>query len=120
MKVQAKNCTECRKKIHEEEQRAYAKSQYAWLKDGMYTMAVLSATVAIAAQMKRGRSKKYIQGLFDDMVMLYDTSSVMGKPIVMTEVMKQLETEYDIDFSRIHVNFDEDEKEFIKNAIKRY
>jgi hypothetical protein len=118
MRVQVRNCTECRQKIHKEEQEAYLKKQYAWLNDGMYTMACLATTAAIAVQMQRGRSKDYIQKFFSDMVMIYTTSSVMGKPIDMVETMKMLEKEYGIDFSRIHVNFNESEKEFIKNCKK--
>lgn len=115
MKVRVKNCTDCRKQIHKEERELYIKQQYAWLKDGMFTMATLSTAVALVALRKRGRSRAYIRKFFDDMVMLYDTGSVMGKQIVLTDVMKQLETEYDIDFRRIHVNFVETEKEFMQH-----
>lgn len=116
MKVMAKNCTECRKKIHQEEQNEYLKHEYAWLKDGMFTMACMSAAVALSALMRRGRSKEYVRKFFDDMVLLYDTSSVLGKQLILPEVMKELEEEYGIDFNRIHVNFSETEKEFIKNC----
>lgn len=119
MKVQVKNCTDCRRKIHAEEQEAYLRRQYAWLVDGMGTMAALSATVAIAVQMQRGRSKAYIRKLFDDMVVLYNTGSVLGKKIELIPVMKRLEAEYDIDFKRINVNLSEGEKEYIKNCKER-
>ena len=119
MKVRATNCTECRKRIHAEEQEAYLKKQYAWLNDGMYTMACLATTAAIAVQMQRGRSKDYVRKFFEDLVMIYTTSSVMGKPIDMVETMKMLEKEYGIDFKRIHVNFSESEKEFIKSCKGR-
>jgi hypothetical protein len=113
-----KDCNSCRRQIHKEEQEAYLKKQYAWLNDGMYTMACLATTAAIAVQMQRGRSKEYIQKLFSDMVMIYTTSSVMGKPIDMVKTMQMLEKEYGIDFNRIHVNFSETEKEFIKGCKK--
>lgn len=119
MKARVQNCESCRKRIRQEEQEIYLKNQYAWLNDGIYTMAVLATTAAIAVQRMRGKSKKYIQKFFDDMVMIYTTSSIMGKQIVLTEVMSQLENEYDIDFSRIHVNFNETEKEFIKSCKGR-
>lgn len=116
--MKVRNCNECRKRIHQEEKEAYLKNQYAWLKDGMYTMACMSAAVALSTLMKNGRSKRYIQKFFDDMVMIYDTSSILGKPVVLTEVMKQLEEMYDIDFNRIHVNYNETEKEFIEHFKK--
>ena len=116
MKCQVKNCTECRRKIHEEEQELYLRKQYAWLTDGMETMAALAATVAIVALMQQGRSKPYIQRFYDRMVMLYNTGSVLGKKIELVPTMKRLEAEYDIDFKRINVNFSEDEKAYIKNC----
>ncbi len=123
MKVQVRNCTECRKRIHAEEQERFLRIQYSWLTDGMSTMAALSATVAIAVQAQRGRSKEYIRKLFDDMVCLYNTGSVFGKRIELVPMMKMLESEYGIDFKRINVNFDESEKEYIKNcreAMKKW
>ncbi|WP_303834636.1 hypothetical protein [Ruminococcus flavefaciens] len=116
MKVQVKNCTECRKRIHAEEQEAYLKKQYAYLHDGINTMAKMSAAVAMAVMVKRGRTKKYIQQFYDDMVMLYSISEIMGKPINLSDVVNQLEKDYDIDFSRLKVNFTETEKEFIKGV----
>ena len=118
MKARVQNCEACRKQIHKEEQEAYLKKQFAWLNDGLYTMGTMSAAVALVALMQQGRSKAYVQRFFERMVMIYDTGEVMGKPIVLTDVMKQLEAEYDIDFSRIHVNFNETEREFIKNCKK--
>lgn len=114
--MKVRDCQSCKKRIHEEEQQAYLKKQYAYLNDGIYTMAVLATAAVIAVQMQRGRSKEYIQKLFDDIVMIYTTSSVMGKEIKLTDTIKQLEKEYDIDFSRIHVNFSETEKEFVKSC----
>lgn len=119
MKVRANNCGECRKRIHQEEKEAYLKNQYAWLKDGMHTMAVMSTVVALSTLMKRGRSKEYVRKFFDDMVMIYDTGSILGKPIILTEVMKQLEEIYGIDFDRINVHYDETEKEFM-NHFKNF
>lgn len=111
------NCETCRKQIHKEERDAFLKNQYAILKDGIYTMACYATAAALALQMQRGRSKKYIRKMFDDMVVLYDTSTIFGKPIVLTDVIKQLEKEYDIDFKRINVNL-ESEKEYIKGVKK--
>lgn len=118
MKCRVKDCISCRQQIHAEEQEAYLKKQYAWINDGMPTMAALSATVALSVQVMRGRSKAYIQKFYDDMVMLYTTGAVMGKPINMKDIMQHLENEYNIDFSRIQINFTETEKEFIKACRK--
>ena len=114
--MKVRSCEACRKAIHEEEKLLYKKQQYAYLVDGITTMAVMSATVALSVLVKRGYSKDYICKFYDDMVMLYGTATVLGKPLVLTDVIKQLEQDYGIDFSRLHVNFDETEKEFIKGV----
>lgn len=79
-------------------------------------MAVMSAAVALSVLVQRDRSKAYIQKFYDDMVMIYGTAEVLGKPLILTDVIKQLEQDYGVDFSRLHVNFNETQKEFIKGA----
>lgn len=69
--MKTKSCDTCRKQIHAEEQEAFLKKEYAVLKDAAYTFAVYATTAALAVQVRRGRSKEYIQALFDDMVELY-------------------------------------------------
>ena len=51
--------------------------------------------------------------MFDDMVAIFDTETFFGKQITLTEIMKDLENDYGIDFKRINVHL-ENEKEFIK------
>ena len=114
--MKVRDCQSCRKKIHQEEQEAYFKRQYAGINDAIQTNACLATASVLAVQVQRRRSKAYIQQLFNDICMIYETSEVLGKPIVLTDVMKQLEKDYDIDFNRIHVNFTETEKEYIKSC----
>ena len=110
-----KDCNSCRKQIHAEEQEAFLKKEYAVLKDAAYTFAVYATTAALAVQVRRGRSKEYIQALFDDMVAVYDTETCFGKQITLTDIMKDVEDIYGIDFKRIKVHL-ESEKEFIKGV----
>lgn len=112
--MKTRSCTECRKRIHAEEQEAYLKKEYAGIKDAIQTIACLTTAATLAVQMQRKRSKAYIQQLYKDICMIYETSEVLGKPIILTEVMKMLEKEYDIDFKKIHVNFAETEKDYVK------
>lgn len=114
--MKTRNCTECRKRIHAEEQEAYLKMQYHGIKDAVDTIACLTTAAVLAVQVQRGRSKLYIQELFKDICMMYETPAVLGKPIELTAVMKQLEEEYSINFKRISVNFTETEKEYIKGC----
>ena len=111
--MKALNCTQCRNKIHKEEKEEFLKGQYAILKDAAYTFACYATTAALAVQVRRGRSKEYIQKMFDDMVAIFDTETFFGKQITLTDIMKDLESDYGIDFKRINVHI-ESEKEFIK------
>ena len=114
MKTQS-NCTVCRKNIEQKTREEYLKSQYAIFKDMAFTFAVYATTAALMVQVRRGRSKEYIQRLFDDLVMIYDTPKVFGKTIELTDMKNMLETEYGLDFSRIKVHI-EDEKAFVKSV----
>ena len=58
----------------------------------------------------------YIQKLFDEMVAIYDMPTVFGKELRMTDLMKQFEKDYDIDFRRIKVHM-ESESEFVKGVM---
>jgi len=108
-----KDCNSCRKQIHAEEKEAFLKGQYAILKDAAYTFACYATTAALAVQVRRGRSKEYIQKMFEDMVAIFDTETFFGKQITLTNIMTDLESDYGIDFKRINVHL-ESEKEFIK------
>ena len=115
--MKVRSCEQCQKSIHEEEKTKFLKHEYAILKDAAYTFACHATAAALMVQAQRRRSKEYIQKMFDEMCMVYDTSTLFGKPIVLTDVMKELEREYGIDFSRIHINL-ESEQEFIKGVKK--
>ena len=114
--MKALNCTQCRNKIHKEEQEKYLKKEYAGIRDAVDTIACLTTASVLGVQVQRGRTKEYIQELFKDICMMYETSELFGKPITLTDIMKQLEADYDIDFKKIHVNFNETEKEYIKGC----
>ena len=110
------NCQQCRNKIHKEEQERYLKKEYAGINDAIQTIACMATAAVLGVQVQRGRTKLYIQELFKDICMMYETSELFGKPIMLTDIMKQLETDYDIDFKKIHVNFNESEKEYVKGC----
>lgn len=114
--MKAIDCKKCRSNIHKEEKELFLKSQYAMLKDAAYTFACYATVAVIAVQVRRGRSKDYIQKLFDEMVAIYDMPTVFGKELRMTDLMKQFEKDYDIDFRRIKVHM-ECESEFVKGVM---
>lgn len=110
-----KDCNSCRKEIFKQAKDEFMKHEYAIFADAAYTFACYATTAALAVQVRRGRSKEYIQKLYDEMVMIFDTETFFGKQITLTDIMKDLESDYGIDFMRINVHL-ESEKEFIKGV----
>ena len=115
--MKVKNCSQCRKQIADAAKDEYVKREYAIFHDSAFTFAVYATVAALTVQVRRGRSKEYIQKLYDDMVCVYDTPEIFGKAIYLTDLKNSLEKEYGIDFERINVRI-EDEKSFIK-SLKR-
>lgn len=107
------NCTSCRKKIMQEAREEYLKGQYAIYRDLSHTFACFCTAAVLMAFIRRGRTKKYIQELYNDLVMIFDTPQVFGKDIKLTDVMKQLKKEYGIDWRRLNVHI-ETESQFIR------
>lgn len=84
------------------------------------SFAVYAISAVLMTMIRRGRSKKYIQQMYDDMCFIFDTPSIMGKEVTTTTIMKMLQDEYGIDFDRVNVHL-ESEKEFVsatKNLVK--
>lgn len=118
--MKARNCTDCRRRIHEEEKENFLKAEYSMMRDMGKSFAVYAISAVLMTMIRRGRSKKYIQQMYDDMVFIFDTPSIMGKEVTTTTVMKTLEDEYGIDWSRVKVHL-ESEKDFVretKNLVK--
>lgn len=115
--MKVRDCNACKKQVFKEAKEEFLKHEYSIMKDMSYTFACHATAACLMAMTQRGRSKEYIQKLFDDIVMVFDTSELFGKPIILTDVMKNLEKDYGIDFKRLHVTI-ESERDFVRD-IKR-
>lgn len=111
MKVRV-DCNSCRKRIHQEEHDAFLKAEYAILRDMAFSFAAYSISAALMTMVRRGRTKQYIQKLYDDMCFVFETPEVLGKEVRMSDIMKLLEEDYGIKWDKICVNV-ESEKEFV-------
>ena len=107
------NCNACRKKITQETREEYLKGQYAIYHDLSQTFACFCTAAVLISFIRRGRTKKYIQEIYNELVMIYDTPQVFGKEIKLTDVIKKLEIEYGIDWKRMNVHI-ETESQFIR------
>lgn len=112
------NCNACRDRIRKEVETEFLKQQYSIFNDMSNSFATFAVTAALMTMVRRGRTKEYIQKLYDEMVFIFDTPSIMGKEVKMHDCMKLLEDEYGIDWDRINVNV-ESESEFIRGAKKK-
>lgn len=117
MKVRI-DCTKCREQIYKAAEEQYLKHEYKFFEDAAYSMAIFSVIAALAVHHRRNRSKKYIQGIFKEMCLIFDAPPVMGKQITMTEMQKLFENEYGIDFNEIKLHI-ESEKEFVNGTLKK-
>lgn len=115
MKVKT-NCNTCRERIRKECEDTFLKHQYKIFSEMSDSFATFAVTAILMTMVRRGRSKEYIQKLYDEMCFIFDTPAVMGKEISMRECMKLLQNEYGIDWDKIHVNI-ENEREFLR-AVK--
>lgn len=111
------NCKACREKMLNQAREEYLKKQYAIYQDLAHTFACYCTAAVLMAFARKGRTKKYIQELFNDLVFIFDTGEIFGKAVTLTDVLKQLEKDYDIDFKRLNVHI-ETEKEFITGMKK--
>ena len=109
------NCADCRKKIFKIYKDEFLREQYKIFDDVADTFGKCCTAAVLMAMVRRGRSKQYIQKLFDELVLVYDSSNVFGKDIRSDDVIKQLEEEYELDFDRIHIHI-ESEKQFLREA----
>lgn len=115
--MKAIDCGKCRKKILQEARDEYLKHEYAVFHDSARSLAVFAVCGVLTAMARRGRTKEYIQRLYDDMCQLFDTPEMFGKRITMTDIMHSLTDEYGIDWSKLQVNI-ESETEWIHSARK--
>ena len=111
------NCNSCRAKIRKECEEDFLKHEYSIYKDLAFTFCCFSTAAVLMAHAQKGRSKKYIQALFNHLCMIYDTPDVFGKEITLTDVVHRLEQEYEIDFHKIHLRI-ETEQQFVRGKKK--
>lgn len=71
----------------------------------------------LLAMHRRGRTKKYIQDLYADILDVLNQPPVFGKDMTDTEVMQYLTDEYGIDFNKVHLRL-ESETEIRKRERK--
>lgn len=117
MKSKIKDCIACRKAIYKEAETAYIKEQYRYFSDSAYSMAVFAVCGVLTAMIRRGRTKQYIQQLYNDMCIVFSTPEMFGKQISMTDIMHTLEKEYGIDWKKLEVHL-ESEKHYLTGVRK--
>ena len=113
--MKAVSCNQCRKAIKKACELEYLKHVYNVYSDVAEGMAKCTIAAVLMVQVRRGRSKKYIQELFNELVMIFDTPTLFGKEIRSDDMIENLSKEYDLDFDRVSVH-KQNEKEFIRSA----
>lgn len=90
--------------IRKETEKANTAAQYDMYASSVDDMFRAALAVAVAVFHSRGRSKQYIKKFAEDFMFVLECPPIFGNQLSSTELMKQFEKEYDIDFSQINVN----------------
>lgn len=99
--------------VAEAKKQFYKECYQTFLHSGAYSMCCYAISAVLFAMVRRGRKKEYIQKLYEDILFILEYPEFYGKQITLTEVMKMLTEEYEIDFSRIKLSI-ETEQEFVQ------
>lgn len=111
------DCQKCRKAIYKEAETAYLQHEYKFFEESAYSMAYFAFCGIFTSLIRKGRTKKYIKSLWDDMCFVFSMPNVFGKQFTMTDTMKRLEKDYGIEWQKLQLNI-ESEREFIHGVQK--
>ena len=112
MKVRT-DCSKCRKALLEEAERQYAEHYYEMFENTVDSAAAWAAAISLSVLIRQNKSPDEIKEFFKEFCFISSLSEVFGKEITVENVVKRLETEYDIDFNDIEVHV-ENKKQFMK------
>ena len=91
------------KDFRREQELENAAFQYQLYENVMNDMMKQAVTAIIAVCEKRKYSKRYVQKLFEDLIMIIEMPDIFGQQISSNELMKQYAEKYGLDFGRINV-----------------
>ena len=80
----------------------------------------ISRSGVLTAMIRKGRTKQYIKQLYDDMCVVFSTPDYFGKQINMTDIMHTLESEYGIDWQKLEVHHESEQRYLtgVRKAVK--
>lgn len=111
------DCPTCRNRIRKEIETEFLKHEYQFFENSARTMAIYAICGVLMTMINRKRSKAYIKQMYEDMCFFFSASNVFGKSITMTDIMNQLSTEYDINWDKLTINL-EGEQRFLTRKQK--
>ena len=111
------NCTRCRKEMLDEAYKQYLKHEYDIFESTVDSATTLAIATVLSVMERRGKSKEYIHDLYEEMRLVLAMPKVFGKEIKMEEVCDRFSKEYDIDWNKLELHY-EDWEAFLKRAMK--
>lgn len=111
------DCTKCRKKLLDEAYTQYLKHEYDIFESTVDSATTLAIATVLAVMERRGKDKQYIHDLYEEMRLVLAMPTVFGKQIKMEEVCDRFAKEYDIDWDKLELHY-EDWDAFLKRAMK--
>lgn len=107
------SCDKCRKKLLKEAENKYLEHAFEIFENTVDSATTFAICGVLMAFYRRGESKEFIHDLYEELCMIFSVSEVFGKKITMEDMMAMFEKEYDIDWDKVEVNY-EDKKAFMR------
>lgn len=109
--MKVRDCKKCRADIFKAAKDEYLNHEFDIFEDVAQSMATYAICGILTVMSRRGRTKKYISQLYDDMCTAFEQDKLFDKNITMEEIMEALSKEYGIDWDRVNPKL-ETRKEF--------
>lgn len=103
MKTRVTHCSECEKERLKKQCKLCEECQFDIFSKIADDVGKSVIAAALFSQVQKKRTKKYIQQMYNAIIFVLEYPEIYGKSITSTQVMQLLETEYNIDFNRLHI-----------------
>lgn len=115
--MKVRDCQKCRKELLKQAETQYLEHSFEIFENTVDSATTFAICGVLMCMYRRGESKEYIHDLFEELCMIFSVSEVFGKKITMEDMMAMFSKEYDIDWDKVEVNY-EDKKAFMRRYRK--
>lgn len=118
MRARIQNCDQCKKAIAKEQEKACLACQFEMFEATADDIGKAMTGAMIAVFHKRGRTKRYIQQFFNDLIFVLECPEILGKELQAEEMKAEFTKLYGIDFERVKVKVETKEECFHRYKMR--